>query len=76
MAKGNIIKGELTKLGIDGATMRREILPSEEYGIGTVTNPVSEAFYSLAISGKRDSELAVKIREACWDYIKKHQKEK
>ena len=70
-----LIRANLLALGIDGATMRREVLPNE-YNIGTTANPVSESFYSLAISGKRDSELAVKIREACWDYIKKLQKEK
>lgn len=68
-----LIRAELLALGIDGAKMRKEILP-EQYRIGTKNSPVSEAFYSLAISGKRNSALAIQIREACLDYIGKHKR--
>ena len=47
-----IIRAELLALGIDGAKMRKGILP-EQYHIGTKNSPVSEAFYSLAVSVKR-----------------------
>ena len=65
-----IIRADLLALGIDGAKMRKEILP-EQYHIGTKNSPVSEAFYSLAISNKRNSALAIQIREACLDFINK-----
>ena len=65
-----LIRAELLALGIDGAKMRKEILPAE-YRIGTKSSPVSEGFYSLAVSGKRNSALAIQIREACFDYISK-----
>ena len=69
-----LIRSKLLELGIDGVKMRTEILP-KEYGITKQNGePVNASYYSLAIAHKKDGELAVRIRDACWDYIDKHKR--
>lgn len=68
-----LIRVELLALGISGEKMRKIL--DKEYNIRTEDGkPISATVYSLAISGKRDSEQAVRIRNACWDYINKHKR--
>lgn len=67
-----LIRAKLLELGVDGTRMRTEILP-KEYGITKQNGePINGSYYSLAIAGKKTGDLAIKIRNACWDYINKH----
>ena len=68
-----IIKAELMLLGVNGAQMRKIL--ADEYHVTTGNGkPVGESTYSMAISGKRNDPLSMKIRAKCMDYISKHKK--
>lgn len=68
-----IIKAELMLLGVNGAQMRKIL--ANEYHITTGSGKIiGEATYSLAITGKRNDPLSMKIRAKCMDYISKHKK--
>lgn len=68
-----LIRSELLALGVDGAQMRKIL--ADKYNIRTGEGkPIDGAVYSLAISGKRSGEQAVKIRNACWNYINEHKR--
>ena len=66
-----LLKSKLVELGISNSKMC-EIL-DKEYNIRTGDGKqISECIFSQSISGKRDGEQAIRIRNACWDYINKH----
>lgn len=64
-----LIRAELLALGINGTKMI-DIL-QKEYGITVI-----KQHYSAYINGKKSGDKAIKIREACWDYINKHKRKK
>ena len=70
-----LLRSKLVELGISNRKMC-EILDNE-YNIRTADGKrISDCIFSQSISGKRNGDQAIRIKNACWDYIKKHQKEK
>ncbi len=62
-----LIRSELLALGIKNVDMIGIL--EREYGI-----TVNKQNYSAMVSGKKSGGKALKVREACWDYINKHKK--
>lgn len=70
-----LIRAKLLELGINSEQMR--VILKEEYGICSEDgNPVSKGMYSSAVSGKANSDKAVRIRNKCWEYINKKEGKK
>lgn len=68
-----LLKSRLVELGISNRKMC-EIL-DKEYNIRTANGKrISECIFSQSISGKRNGNQAVQIKNACWDYINKHKR--
>ena len=69
--KEMLIRAKLLELGIDGEQMR--VILKEKYKIcgEDGKSPVSKGMYSSSVSGRATSDKAIRIRNACWDYINK-----
>jgi hypothetical protein len=66
-----LLRSKLVELGISNRKMC-EIL-DKEYNIRTADGKrVSDCIFSQSISGKRNGDKAVRIKNACWDYVNKH----
>lgn len=67
------LRSKLVELGISNRKMC-EIL-DKQYNIRSANGKqITDCVFSQSISNKRNGDQAVRIRNACWDYINKRER--